>query len=137
MNIYLDIDGVLLTKHGEPAEGVTDFLRHVVKNHTVYWLTTHCKGDTTNLLAHLQRKLPEVAYRLIHGINPTNWDVAKTDGIDFTEPFLWFDDNCFDFEKKILIDRGVLENWIEVDLRKDGNQLQKFVHDFPLPVSGK
>lgn len=32
MKIYLDIDGVLLTKHGEPAMGLLEFLKKVTEH---------------------------------------------------------------------------------------------------------
>ena len=45
MNIYLDIDGVIMANDREPARHVTEFLEFVVNKYPVYWLTTHCKGD--------------------------------------------------------------------------------------------
>lgn len=45
MNIYLDIDGVLITKNGQPAEYVEEFLEHIINKHNVFWLTTHCRGQ--------------------------------------------------------------------------------------------
>ena len=37
-------------------------------------------------------------------------------------------------EKEMLTSRGVLDNWIGVDLRKDPDQLQKFIISFPIPT---
>jgi hypothetical protein len=65
---------------------------------------------------------------------PTNWKINKTEAIDFSQPFLWFDDDLFEEEKNELIHHNVLENWIEVDLRKDANHLQKFLISFPIPI---
>ncbi len=71
---------------------------------------------------------------LMRRIKPTNWNVWKTEAIDFKTSFLWFDDNCFDFEKDVLRKHGVLDNWIEVDLAKDVYQLKKFLTSFPLSL---
>jgi hypothetical protein len=38
-------------------------------------------------------------------------------------------------EKEALKKHGVLDNWIEVDLAKDPDQLAQFVTSFPLPVN--
>ncbi|MEI7838396.1 MAG: hypothetical protein WCI37_01280 [bacterium] len=61
--------------------------------------------------------------------------MAKTRAIDFSQPFLWFDDDLFYEEEQDLIKHDALDNWIEVDLRKDENQLLKFITSFPLPAT--
>ena len=70
----------------------------------------------------------------IKKIIPTEWNILKTEAIDFSTPFLWFEDNLLDGEKQELIKHNVLDNWIEVDLRKDENQLAKFISSFPIPI---
>ena len=72
---------------------------------------------------------------LMRKIKPTSWDMAKTRAIDFSKPFLWFDDDLFYEEKQTLIEHGVLDNLITVDLSKDPDQLGKFVTSFPLPIN--
>ncbi len=49
----------------------------------------------------------------------------KTEAIDFTEPFLWFDDDCFTGEKIDLQEHGALNSWIEIDLRTTPDQMVK------------
>lgn len=71
---------------------------------------------------------------MLKHVKPTTWDLAKTRAVDFTQPFLWFDDDLFYEEKQDLIKNGVLDNWIEVNLAKDENQLMKFITSFPIPV---
>lgn len=136
-NIYLDIDGVLLANERNQAQHAQEFLSYVLEHYpdTTYWLTTHCKGDALTTIQHVGHLFDAVTVELMKKIKPTNWDIAKTDGIDFSTPFLWFDDDCFDFEQQVLIQHGAFENWIEVNLTKDEHQLQKFIHSFPLPVS--
>ncbi len=67
-------------------------------------------------------------------IKPTTWDLAKTRAIDFSQPFLWFDEDLFYEEKQDLIKHGVLDNYIEVNLTKDPNALAKYIHSFPIPT---
>ncbi len=136
MNIYLDIDGVLLANDSNLAQHAEEFLAYVLEHYpdTTYWLTTHCQGDSQTPIDHVGHLFSDKSIALMKKIKPTRWDVAKTDGIDFSQPFVWFDDDCFDFEKKILMEHGVLDNWIEVDLRKDEYQLGKFLESFPSPV---
>lgn len=136
MLIYLDIDGVLLAG-GYPSEHSKEFLKYVLRQYpdNVYWLTTHCKGDADVLIRHMTQFFDTETIELMKQIKPTNWNVAKPDAIDFSKPFLWFDDTCFDFEKAILQKHGALENWIEVDLRKNPSALKDFLDDFPIPVA--
>lgn len=72
---------------------------------------------------------------LLNKIQPTTWldSPLKTSAIDFTQPFLWFDDYAFDADKKVLLDNNVLDNWIKVDLTRNPEQLHDFIDDFPLP----
>jgi RAB protein geranylgeranyltransferase component A len=133
-NIYLDIDGVLLANDLNPAKHVHEFLEKVVSNHDVYWLTTHCKGDASTAYKRLSLVLKPRTMELLKDVKATDWDTAKTEAIDFSQPFLWFDDDLFHDEKQALIKHGVLDNWIEVDLAKDEDQLAKFVSSFPLPT---
>jgi len=136
MNIYLDIDGVLLANEQNLANHAQEFLSYVLNRFpdTTYWLTTHCKGDALTPIEHVGHLFDAKTVELMKRIKPTNWDVFKTDAIDFAVPFLWFDDDCFDFERQTLIKHGVLNNWIEVNLRNDEDQLQRFIDSFPIPI---
>lgn len=135
-NIYLDIDGVLLTSNLQLANHAAEFIRYVLANYpdTTYWLTTHCQGDTAVPINDIGYLFDEDTQKLLWQIKPTTWDTAKTRTIDFTKPFLWFDDNLFYEERETLTKHNVLDNWILADLAKDPDQLLKFIHDFPLPV---
>ncbi len=136
MNIYLDIDGVLLANDLNPANFAPEFLRYVLEKYpdSTYWLTTHCQGDANVPIQHIGHLFDESIVELMRKIKPTSWDLAKTRTIDFTQPFLWFDDDLFHEEKQTLIEHGALDNWIEVNLSKDPDQLKKFLTSFPLPV---
>lgn len=135
-NIYLDIDGVLLANDLTPANYVADFLEYALTNYpdSTYWLTTHCNGDATVPIKHIGHLFDEKSLAYLKMIKPTSWDTAKTRGIDFTKPFLWFDDDLFYEEKQTLLERNALDNWIQVDLAKDPNQLAKFISSFPMAL---
>lgn len=128
MNIYLDIDGVLLANDKEPALHADEFIKHVVTNYPTFWLTTHCRtfadDPVTNLLIDFfDRSTVELLYR----IKPTRWDMLKTEGIDFSQPFLWFDDQPLAEDLADLADKGRMDSWVEVALEKDPHQLQKLI----------
>lgn len=135
--IYLDIDGVLLANDYNAANYCHDFLELVTAKFDVYWLTTHCRGNAQTAVDRLSLVLPPMTLALIQDIKPTNWTTAKTEAIDFHVPFLWFDDDLFDDERANLELHASLDNWIEVDLAKNEDQLLNFVISFPLPVEDK
>lgn len=136
-NIYLDIDGVLLANDLTPANHVKEFLQKVLEEypHTTYWLTTHCQGDANVPIQHIGHLFDAETVDLMKKIKPTTWDMAKTRAIDFSKPFLWFDDDMFYEEKQTLLKHDVFDNLIRVDLSKDPDQLGKFVTSFPLPIN--
>lgn len=139
MNIYLDIDGVLLANELNPANYASEFIEYVLSNYpdSTYWLTTHCQGDANGPIKHLKPIFDEKTVELMRKIKPTTWlnSPKKTSAIDFTIPFLWFDDNLFYGEKQDLLEQNKLDNYIEVNLRKDPDQLRKFIESFPIPIS--
>lgn len=139
MNIYLDIDGVLLANDKHPANYAAEFIEFVLTKYpdSTYWLTTHCQGDASRPIRDIGDLFDEKTVELMKKIKPTIWldSSAKTDAIDFSKPFLWFDDDLFPDERAKLIENDVLENWIEVDLRSDPDQLGKFLQSFPIPIN--
>jgi hypothetical protein len=136
MNIYLDINGVLLANDLNPANYAEDFLKYVLNKYpdSTYWLTTHCNGDASVPIQHIGHLFSEKTVNLMKQIKPTTWETAKTRGIDFTLPFLWFDDDLFYEEKQTLEKHCLLDNWIEVDLFKNPNKLLDFINSFPIPA---
>lgn len=136
MNIYLDIDGVLLANDLNPANHANEFLRYILEKYpdSTYWLTTHCQGDPDVPIQHIGHLFDDDVVQLMKLIKPTTWDLAKTRAIDFSQPFLWFDDDLFHEEKLDLAANNATDNWIEVDLAKNPNQLEKFLTSFPIPV---
>jgi hypothetical protein len=121
--LYLDIDGVLLANELNLAEGAKEFIKYAADNFEVYWLTTHCMdGDPAHAVEYLARADEEIKPWL-KKFKPTVWSLKKTDAIDFTKPFLWFDDDCYSEEQRVLKESNVFNSWIEVDLRKYPDQM--------------
>jgi hypothetical protein len=137
-NIYLDIDGVLLANDHHAALHVGEFvLKCIERGENLYWLTTWCReNDSTPAIRRLKQTdmSPATIEFLAKHCLPTHWVDAKTEAIDFTKPFLWFDDDCFTDERENLEEHGVFDNWIDVRLHEDEHHLQKFVLSFPLPI---
>ena len=138
-NIYLDIDGVLLANDLQPTNHANEFLKFVLSKFTdsTYWLTTHCQGDANVPLKRIGHLFSEDVADMMKKIKPTKWGIAKTEAIDFSKPFLWFDDDLFYKEEQDLIKHKALDNWIKVDLVKDPDNLARFIRSFPLPIQPK
>ena len=107
MNIYLDIDGVILTKEGKQMPYLEQFIDKCFQLGDVYWLTTHCKdSNTQGCINHLKGKIDEQILEKLLKVKGTVWRTLKTEGIDFNEEFLWFDDNIFQAEVRELKNHG-------------------------------
>jgi len=133
MDIYLDIDGVLiydgLYDLGKPAPYLKEFLQALNESgYKISWLTTHCTdGDLGHLRQYLQFYLPKDVYVLTTKYKPTVWGEYKTDAIDFYQDFLWLDDDASLQEQEVLRTHGVEHNLIKIDLRKNKNQLKDII----------
>ena len=124
MNVYLDINGVILTKNHIPAYFLNELLIYLTSHHTVYWLTTHCKGDSTSVVSYLSQFLDEKTLQHVKAIRPTTWNTLKTEAIDFSSKFIWLDDYVMDAEKEILQNKNVIDSWIPIDLEHNPQQLK-------------
>lgn len=135
MNIYLDIDGTLIHndghKVGQPAVGLAEFLK-ALRPHDTYWLTTYCKnGDSQYAQTIMKSVLPEELHADIDRIKPTKWSMQKTEAIDFTKKFIWFDDAVMSGEHKVLCKKAQKnkQRLIEIHLDKNPNQLIDIVSE--------
>ena len=72
MNIYLDVDGVLLNHDGTLANHADEFLAAMVHSgHPVHWLTTRCRdGDSSAVVAVLGRLVQPSTLELMNSIKP-------------------------------------------------------------------
>jgi hypothetical protein len=125
-NIYLDIDGVILANEENLSIGAEEFIKYAVENFDVYWLTTHCtQSDATHAINYVMRAGSESLRTHLEKLIPTSWSDNKTEAIDFSKPFLWFDDDCYLAEKRDLEANNAFNSWVEVDLRNYPNQLMR------------
>lgn len=120
-----------------PADHADKFIQYILSHYpdSTFWLTTHCQGDANVPIQHIGHLFDAETVELMKQIKPTTWDLAKTRAIDFSKPFLWFDDDLFYEEKQTLLEHDVFDNLITVDLKKDPDQLAKLIMSFPLPVN--
>ena len=126
MNIYLDVDGVLIQHDGTLAAHADQFLAELLASgHPVHWLTTRCRDGDPAPVREMLTKLvrPETA-DLLHAIRPTSWATSKLEAIDLKNPFLWFDDQPLQFEIEELRECGLLDCWVKFDLVNDSDQLR-------------
>jgi ribonucleotide monophosphatase NagD (HAD superfamily) len=76
MNLYIDIDGVLLNdaldNAGTPANHATEFLKFVTEKHNCYWLTTHCHGGENRAPEYLLQRFPASMKEVLDKIKPTD-----------------------------------------------------------------
>ena len=133
MNIYLDIDGVLLPNEAHAAMGADEFLQAVLDKYpdNTYWLTTHCWRGENRCIEVLEPVLKPETLALLHKIQPTEWGELKTDAIDFSKPFLWFDDDLLPEEAKVLAQHNAANSYVQIDMQTQPEQLiflaQKFL----------
>ena len=117
MRLYLDIDGVLLTKHPvAAAPGGAAFIDFVTARFACYWLTTHCKGNADVAVQYLSRFYDAATVAQVQTWQPTTWDTLKTEALLEATDFFWLDDAPFGSEQLALDQRGLLHRLITVDL---------------------
>lgn len=127
MDLYLDINGVLLDRANKPAPHLKEFIAWATKNFTCLWLTTHCRGGE-NRASEVIGPLVDARTRLHLGkILPTDWSSLKTEAIFWDRDFLWIDDTLMDGERRELERRGKMDSFVQVDLDKDPDFLRTFM----------
>jgi len=127
-NLYLGIDGVILTKGVLPALHLDRFLKYILVNFSVSWLSSRCRGNSEGTVKYLSQFIMPDTVILIKGIKPTNFHLDKTEAIDFNEEFFWLDGPLFDSEKNTLKEHNDYDSWIELDLIKNPNQLLHLIN---------
>lgn len=134
MNLYLDIDGTLIHEeltdnNGRAAAGLENFLV-AAKNYHLFWLTTHCRdGNPERPREILKKVTPESLHMIIDSIEPTIWDVSKTEGIDWSQDFIWLDDTITETEWLMFERASPNQQVIEMNLRENPNQLIEITAD--------
>jgi hypothetical protein len=126
MNVYLDIDGVLLANESNAANYADELLQAILTTYpdSTYWLTTHNWRGENRTKEVLSPYLKPETVPLLDKIKPTVWNEMKTDGINFSEKFIWLDDDLWEDELKVLEAHNATDNFILIDLDKKPDQLK-------------
>jgi hypothetical protein len=127
MNVYLDIDGVLLVNEAHAANYADEFLQTVLETYpnSTYWLTTHNWQGQNRAKEVLAPHLKPETVALLDKVKESEWGELKTDAINFDDDFLWFDDDLWPDELKVLEEHEAAEQFILVKLGEDPDMLQK------------
>jgi len=134
MNIYLDIDGTMIREdrwdmQDLGADGLAEFII-ALRPHTTYWLTTHCRdGNPERAREIMKRYVPVELHSEIDRIKPTTWDMMKTEGIDWSQDFIWFDNDISAFEWERIEQGSENQQAIEVNLKVNPKQLIEIARD--------
>lgn len=102
--IYFDIDGTIKGT-ASPKEDIIALLRYCLDHYpdSIYWLTSHCRGGENYVDFALRGEFPDdLVDELCEKVQSTDWNELKTEAIDMDSDFVWFDDNLFDTERKVL-----------------------------------
>lgn len=119
MKIYLDIDGVLLTRDHKMPEYAEELISYLTEQHKVYWLTTHCRGGDNGAITYLSDYYPGATLARLEQVIQTDWMDLKTEAIDFSSEFIWLDDCPFESEKRALHKYNRINALIVVDLNRE------------------
>ncbi len=78
--VYIDIDGVLLTKRKiRVPENGNAFLLYLINNIDCYWLTTHWKGYASTAIKYMSQYYDKEIIKELVTVQATNWDALKTE----------------------------------------------------------
>jgi hypothetical protein len=140
MNIYIDVDGTMIHEdrwnmENLAADGLTEFII-ALRPHNTFWLTTHCRdGNPERAREIMKRYLPSELHADIDLIKPTVWDMMKTEGIDWSQDFIWFDNDISAFEWDKIEQGSESQQAIEVNLKINPKQLKEITEDVLLSLS--
>ena len=113
---------IVLAKH------INDFLEFSILHFDCYWLTTHCKdSNIDNVIKYLSKYSDALTLEYFHKIKPTKWDALKTEAIDLKSDFFWIDDAPLFVEKEILNQHNKSKSLIQINTRKNEDDLLKAI----------
>jgi hypothetical protein len=140
--LFLDVDGVVLRRRSgqmrardafEIAPHPLHFLRWVIKNFDVRWLSSRCQGGDAQEVCHAfryalgARDLP-LDWRFLETIPAARWGRRKVDAIDLSTNFYWVDDAHGEDALAFLGSRGRADRAIETNVDRDPDALLKAMH---------
>jgi hypothetical protein len=137
IDLYLDLDGVILRRSGriefggktgfDVAPGAMEFLAWAIDHFNCFWLTSRSHdGGYSEIERAFRFAIPtntiaDEIKGLIRAIRPAPWGKAKVEGIDLSRPFFWLDDNPDQTSLNALGEAELLERLVivSVDRRSD------------------
>jgi hypothetical protein len=130
MKLFLDIDGVLLTKRGNLAEGAETFLLWAIRNHDPFWISTRTRDGSHRGALRAFHDMIDPA--TIRAIRPTQWDTLKTEPLPLgTRDWAWIDDEILHTERAILTDNGALDRFVQTSVDRNPSALVE-LPDMPI-----
>ena len=119
ISLYLDVDGVILgqNNNGDTVliPDIEKILRYSKENFQCYWLTTHGRHSTEDVIRYLIPYSSDINLSFFKHIEAAGWDTLKTEAIDFARPFIWIDDQPLNAEIQILKSNACFKNWLHAD----------------------
>ncbi len=98
------------------------FLQFCLKHFNVYWLSTHCKGDSSRVIHYLSQYSADIEFLDLAGkIQPTNFTTFKVEAL--SGDFIWIDDQPTAYEIEWLAQNSVLNRWFQINTRKNNFEL--------------
>ena len=119
MKIYLDIDGVILTRDHKIPEYGEEFVSYLISHHECFWLTTHCRGGENGAIKYLSQFYSGTTLAKLKQVIQTDWKDLKTEAVDFDSRFIWLDDYPLESEKMVLKKYNRIDALIVVDLKRE------------------
>lgn len=93
LTVYLDVDGVL-RGCASSTEDIENFLWFCLDNCYCYWLTSYCRGGVNYAVSKIGNISQKLRFELEARVQPTDWRFSKSEAIDRSEDYVWFDDNA-------------------------------------------
>jgi hypothetical protein len=120
VKIYLDIDGVILTRDHKIPEYGEEFVSYLISHHECFWLTTHCRGGENGAIKYLSQFYSGTTLAKLKQVIQTDWKDLKTEAVDFNSRFVWLDDYPLESEKGVLEKHNRIDSLIVVSLIREG-----------------
>jgi hypothetical protein len=119
VKIYLDIDGVILTRDHKIPEYGEEFVSYLISHHECFWLTTHCRGGENGAIKYLSQFYSGTTLAKLKQVIQTDWKDLKTEAVDFDSKFIWLDDYPLESEKGVLKKHNRIDALIVVSLKRE------------------
>ena len=87
MNIYIDIDGVILEENKKAVPGIPELISELNDRHALFWFSERLGPGGESIDDILSPHYDETAMHVFNQIQSSFWRDYRTQGINFREPF--------------------------------------------------